>query len=85
MGEYARDVDGDGVYEVHVNTMEGFRSLLRSLRRPHRGIAQEELLLYLEFFSVHTKRPSGRSGAAPAHALGHTRQMRLKRRKGHER
>ena len=26
--EYARDEDGDG-YEVHVNTMEGFWSLLR--------------------------------------------------------
>lgn len=28
-GEYARDEDGDGFHEVHVNTMEGFRSLLR--------------------------------------------------------
>jgi hypothetical protein len=27
-GEYARDDDGDGFREVHVNTMEGFRSLL---------------------------------------------------------
>lgn len=29
-GEYARDDDGDGFHEVHVNTMEGFWSLLRS-------------------------------------------------------
>ena len=29
-GEYARDKDGDGFHEVHVNTMEGFWSLLRS-------------------------------------------------------
>src|SRR5256885_4230475 len=29
-GEYARDEDGDGFCEVHVNTMEGFWSLLRS-------------------------------------------------------
>ena len=29
-GEYARDDDGDGFCEVHVNTMEGFWSLLRS-------------------------------------------------------
>ena len=29
-GEYARDEDGDGFHEVHVNTMEGFCSLLRS-------------------------------------------------------
>lgn len=33
-GEYARDEEGDGFHEVHVNTMEGFWSLLRSwLRR----------------------------------------------------
>ena len=25
-GEYARDEDGDGFHEVHVNTMEGFWS-----------------------------------------------------------
>ena len=29
-GEYARDEDGDGFHEVHVNTLEGFWSLLRS-------------------------------------------------------
>jgi hypothetical protein len=29
-GEYARDDDGDGFCEVHVNTMEGFWSLLRT-------------------------------------------------------
>ena len=29
-GEFARDDDGDGFCEVHVNTMEGFWSLLRS-------------------------------------------------------
>jgi len=29
-GEYARDEDGDGFCEVHVNPMEGFWSLLRS-------------------------------------------------------
>ena len=39
-GEYARDEDGDGFREVHVNTMEGFWSLLRSWLRPHRGISQ---------------------------------------------
>ena len=34
MGEYARDDDGDGFCEVHVNTIEGFWSLLRSWLRP---------------------------------------------------
>ena len=45
-GEYARDEDGDGFCEIHVNTMEGFWSLLRSWLRPHRGISQEKLPLY---------------------------------------
>jgi transposase-like protein len=39
-GEYARDEDGDGLCEMHVNTMEGTWSLLRSWLRPHRGISQ---------------------------------------------
>ncbi len=39
--------DSDGLCEVHVNTMEGFWSLLRSWLRPHRGISQEKLPLYL--------------------------------------
>ncbi|WP_407541966.1 transposase (plasmid) [Deinococcus radiomollis] len=39
-GEYARDADGDGVNEVHVNTVEGLWSLLRSWLRPHRDISQ---------------------------------------------
>ena len=49
-GEYARDEDKDGFYEVHVNTIEGFWSLLRSWLRPHRGISQEALPIYLAFF-----------------------------------
>jgi transposase len=39
-GEYARHEDGDGFCEVHVNTIEGFWSLLRSWMRPHRGISK---------------------------------------------
>jgi transposase-like protein len=61
-GEYARDEDGDGFYEVHVNTMEGFWSLLRSWLRPHRGISQEKLPLYLGFFEVvHNARKRGKA------------------------
>ena len=61
-GEYARDEDGDGFCEVHVNTMEGFWSLLRSWLRPHRGISQEKLPLYLCFFQfVHNARRRGRA------------------------
>jgi transposase-like protein len=61
-GEYARDEDGDGFHEVHVNTMEGFWSLMRSWLRPHRGISQEKLPLYLGFFEfVHNARRRGRA------------------------
>ncbi len=61
-GEYARDEDGDGFHEVHVNTMEGFWSLLRSWLRPHRGISQAKLPLYLGFFEfVHNARRRGKA------------------------
>ena len=61
-GEYARDEDGDGFCEVHVNTMEGFWSLLRSWLSPHRGISQEKLPLYLGVFEfVHNARKRGKA------------------------
>ncbi|WGZ96382.1 MAG: IS1595 family transposase [Candidatus Thiothrix putei] len=66
-GEYARDEDGDGFHEVHVNTMEGFWSLLRSWLRPHRGISQEKLPCYLAFFEyLHNIR---KRGQAALHSL----------------
>ena len=61
-GEYARDEDGNGFCEVHVNTIEGFWSLLRSWLRPHRGISQEKPPLYLCFFQfVHNARRRGKA------------------------
>src|SRR4051795_2217399 len=61
-GEYARDEDGDGFCEIHVNTMEGTWSLLRSWLRPHRSISQEKLPLYLAFFEfVHNARRRGKA------------------------
>lgn len=61
-GEYARDDDNDGFHEVHVNTIEGFWSLLRSWLRPHRGISQEQLPLYLAFFEfAHNIRRRGKA------------------------
>lgn len=61
-GEYARDDDGDGFCEVHVNTMEGCWSLLRSWLRPHRGISQEKLPAYIGFFEfVHNARQRGKT------------------------
>jgi len=61
-GEYARDEDGDGFCEVHINTMEGFWSLLRSWPRPHRGISQDKLPLRLGLFQVvHNARRRGKA------------------------
>ena len=65
-GEYARDEDGDGFHEIHVNTAESFWSLLRSWLRPHRGISQEKLPLYLGFFQfVHNARLRGKGLLTP--------------------
>ena len=61
-GEYARDEDGDGFCEVHVNTQEGIWSVLRSWLRPHRGICQERLPIYLGFFEfVYNTRRRGKT------------------------
>jgi transposase len=61
-GEYAREEDGDRFCEVHVNTMAGRWSLLRSWLRPHRGISQEKLPDYLGFFQfVHNARRRGKA------------------------
>jgi len=59
--EYARDENGDGFCAVHSNTIEGFWSLLRSWLRPHRGISQAKLPLYLSFFEfVHNAKKRGK-------------------------
>jgi len=61
-GEYARDADGNGFHEDHVNTMEGCWSLLRSWLRQRRGISQERLPVYIGFFQfVHNIRQCGNS------------------------
>jgi len=61
-GEYARDENGDGFCEVHVNTMEGLWSLLRSWLRPRCGISQDKLPLYLGFFQfVHNACQRGKA------------------------
>lgn len=61
-GEYARDEDGDGFHEVHINTLEAFWSLLRRWLRPHRGISQEKLPFYLAFFEfVYNVRARGKA------------------------
>jgi transposase-like protein len=49
-GEYARDDDGDGVREVHCNTMEGIWTGLRNFLRPFRGIHKKYLAQYVAMF-----------------------------------
>ena len=64
--EFARDDDGDGVNEVHDNTTFSVWSLLRSWLRPHRGISQRWLPLYLAFFqAMHNIRWRGFSLLEP--------------------
>ena len=72
-GEYARDEDGDGFCGIHVNTMEGTWSLLRSWLRPHRGTSQEKLPVHLGFVGfVHNARRRGKAllGALVAALVG---------------
>ena len=66
-GEHARDDDGDGFREVHVNTAEGLWSLLRSWLRQHRRVSQEKLPAYLGFFQL--VRNARRRGKALLGAL----------------
>jgi transposase-like protein len=56
-GEYARDEDGDGFCGVHVNTLGGVWSLLRSWLRPHRGLSQEKLPALPRLLPARAQRP----------------------------
>ena len=49
-GEYARDDDGDGVREVHCNTMEGIWTGLRNFLRTFRGVHKKYLAQYVAIF-----------------------------------
>jgi len=49
-GEWARDDDGDGVREVHCNTMEGTWTGLRNFLRPLRGVSKWHLAGYVAIF-----------------------------------
>ncbi len=60
-GEWARDDDGDGVREVHVNTMEGTWTGLRNFLRPFRGVSKWYLAGYVAIFECahNLKRVTG--------------------------
>lgn len=49
-GTWARDDDGDGIREVHVNTMEGHWTGLRNFLRPFRGVSKWYLDQYVAIF-----------------------------------
>ena len=49
-GEWARDDDGDGVREVHDNTLEGLWTGLRNFLRPFRGVSKKYLQQYVAMF-----------------------------------
>ncbi len=45
--EWARDDDGDGIREVHDNTLEGLWTGLRNFLRPFRGVSKKYLYQYV--------------------------------------
>jgi transposase len=48
--EWARDDDGDGIREVHCNTMEGIWTGLRNFLRKFRGVSKYYLWNYIAVF-----------------------------------
>ena len=58
--EWARDDDGDGINEVHVNTIEGLWTTTRNFLRPFRGVHKKNLQNYLALceFKINQKRVS---------------------------
>lgn len=49
-GEFARDEDGDGFYEVHCNSCEGIWTGVRNFIRPFRGVSKRYLAQYTVIF-----------------------------------
>ncbi|MBV8264919.1 MAG: hypothetical protein JO252_01085 [Planctomycetaceae bacterium] len=49
-GEWARDEDGDGINEVHDNTLEGIWTGLRNYLRKFRGVNKVYLAQYVAVF-----------------------------------
>ncbi len=51
--EWARDDDGDGIREVHINTLEGMWTLVRNFLRLFRGVHKKFLAGYLAICECH--------------------------------
>ena len=56
--EWARDDDGDGIREVHINTAEGMWTGIRNFVRPFRGVHKASLSDYVAMceHSINLKR-----------------------------
>jgi transposase-like protein len=69
--EWARDDDGDGIREVHVNTIEGLWTTVRNFLRPFRGVHKQYLKDYLAICEhrINRKRisPAFIAGLVAAH------------------
>ena len=51
--EWARDDDGDGIREVHINSIEGMWTLVRNFMRLFRGVHKKFLAAYLAICEFH--------------------------------
>jgi transposase len=60
--EWARDDDGDGIREVHINTMEGLWTGMRNFLRLFRGVNKKYLYQYVAMFEwgYNVKRATAR-------------------------
>ena len=48
--EWARDDDGDGINEVHINSIEGLCTELRNFLRRFKGVRKHFIHLYIAMF-----------------------------------
>ena len=65
--EWARDDDGDGVREVHCNTMEGVWTGCRNFLRPFRGVSKWYLSQYVAVFEWGHNLKDGDRRLPPRH------------------
>jgi Winged helix-turn helix len=70
IGEWARDDDGDGIREVHDNTLEGMWTGLRNHLRIFRGVNKEYLHQYVAIFEWSYNVKRGDAGVPPG-AIGY--------------
>ena len=65
--EWARDDDGEGVCEAHVNTIEGTWTSVRNFLRPFRGVHKQNLGQYVAIceFSPNVRNVTPKFIAAP--------------------